>query len=420
MEPQASVEWTVTAAGEQPRQWRADGDPWIVPATFLDDARATAAPERSSASLLWWLRAPSAPALVRLWVRPAPSHCPSDAGEPNDSEDSATVVAEGAPLPPLHLCPGDEDWFARDLAAGERLDAELWLDAPEGELQLALYEKGNTSPVATSAGSGSPQRLSWRSSQATTVSLVVRGRGPSSNEYALTTEVVHSAQACPDFDFAGPSASAAALLPLGERVGLAVCPTRPDWFYRPVGLAQNTRLRVTSPLPVARLSIEAFQGDTSLGATSGLGAAVLDLPPTTASVHYKVSAAGTDEPVAYRAELSALPSEDTCGNQPAREAMTTWSSPMEWVGLPICGGTGRVEMGVVRPLDRIRVSVSANTDASPYTVSVWAGDDGPMASCSTVSGACSLEWLSLSTSAWSVRVEADPATQVLDAFVSVD
>ncbi|MCC7070422.1 MAG: hypothetical protein IT383_03810 [Deltaproteobacteria bacterium] len=82
------------------------------------------------------------------------------------------------------LCPGDLDFFAIEMEAGEALSATLSFDGGAADLDLAfLDDQGRV--VAQAAGTAAPELLRQRFTWAGTVYLRVRGFGFSSGAYQL-------------------------------------------------------------------------------------------------------------------------------------------------------------------------------------------------------------------------------------------
>lgn len=117
------------------------------------------------------------------------SGCTEDANEPNDTEAQATVVATGM-LPALKVCGATTDWFSLDLGAGDRLDASIAFQNVNGNLSLAVFREGETSPIMTSDGAGNSEAVDGgiALTAGTYLVQVTLGAG-GGNEYALTTSV---------------------------------------------------------------------------------------------------------------------------------------------------------------------------------------------------------------------------------------
>ncbi len=101
--------------------------------------------------------------------------CDTDAYEPNDNEQQATVLSDmqfsqsGSDwileLSGLHICkPGPEDWFALDLLQGDQVTVEIFFTNSDGDIDMYMYDPtggtvdsstttGNTEVVTFSTGS---------------------------------------------------------------------------------------------------------------------------------------------------------------------------------------------------------------------------------------------------------------------------
>jgi hypothetical protein len=117
--------------------------------------------------------------------------CEDDAFEPNDG-------AVGAPLPTpdtyaLHLCPCDEDWFAFDAAADDRIHAVLDFDGAAINIDARLYRASDAGdPVATSANTTDQEEIDYTVPAAGDDRYFLRVYPPddstASGDYALTID----------------------------------------------------------------------------------------------------------------------------------------------------------------------------------------------------------------------------------------
>jgi hypothetical protein len=192
---------------------------------------------------------PSSGACVSLTCRP-------DRLEPNDLPDEAAPLSPGR-LDGLNLCPGDRDWFAIELARGDRLlviASTDFLDSQNFRLVLfspdaaeVLREDNLLLDQVVPAPGAYLLRVQSLSSQV---------------DYALLTTVSRGVP-CDDDDLE-PNDSALQARPVGagSLTGLVICPRDEDWFVleRPAG----TRL-------VARIDYPALEGDLDLDLLAGDG-----------------------------------------------------------------------------------------------------------------------------------------------------
>lgn len=112
--------------------------------------------------------------------------CAADFFEPNDAPGTPATAPEGVPLNGS-VCPGDQDFFVIDVAAGEAVDATLTFNGTESDLDLAFVDAAGAL-IAQDAGGEFPERLRRRFPDATTVFVRVRGFGTSTGDYTLTIE----------------------------------------------------------------------------------------------------------------------------------------------------------------------------------------------------------------------------------------
>lgn len=123
-------------------------------------------------------------------VRTPGAPCGPDAFEGplgNDTLETATapsLVPVNATLL-ARVCPGDVDYLAVDLLAGEGIDAQLSFDASATDLDLALFSMSTGALLDRSAGLSAPEALRYRSPFDQTVVLRVRGFGNASGPYSL-------------------------------------------------------------------------------------------------------------------------------------------------------------------------------------------------------------------------------------------
>ncbi len=83
---------------------------------------------------------------------PTPTSCPNDWKEPNDSFETAALLAPGSNYLSLYICPnGDEDWFQFSVNVGQTID--LSLNTLPADYDLYLYDP-NGAQVAQSNNGG--------------------------------------------------------------------------------------------------------------------------------------------------------------------------------------------------------------------------------------------------------------------------
>jgi len=164
------------------------------------------------------------------------STCTDDALEENDGALSATPLAGSFADPTLAACPGDSDWFAWSLAAGDTLDVTLTFDHAGGDIDAELLDaNGSTVDIANSTSDD--EVLTFTAQSAGTASLQVflqndQGAFPG-NPYEL--DVVHtpgSAGCIDDSAEENDSFPNPSTLTTGNTPGLVACPFDADvWSF---------------------------------------------------------------------------------------------------------------------------------------------------------------------------------------------
>ena len=115
------------------------------------------------------------------------SGCTEDASEPNDVEAQATALTPGT-LTALQVCGATTDWFTFDLGPGDRMTSVIDFQNVNGNLALAVFAEGSSTPIMSSNGSGNTETVNTGIALASGTYLlrVTLGAG-GGNEYALTS-----------------------------------------------------------------------------------------------------------------------------------------------------------------------------------------------------------------------------------------
>ena len=202
---------------------------------------------------------------------------PDDGHEENDAAFNATPIrlppeGEAEVRPDLILCPGDEDWFAVEVPAGEALEARIKFDHDQGDLELELLD-AQLDLVDSSSGAGDGEIVRIEQVGADAVFYVrIYGSGGAGADYQL--EIRNPGGVVVDCSDGGyepnDDAAAATGLAAGSHPGLFVCNTQPpdeDWYA--VDLLAGERLH-------ARIDFDAADGDLDLYLYDAGGANELD------------------------------------------------------------------------------------------------------------------------------------------------
>lgn len=72
-----------------------------------------------------------------------------DAAEPNDRPTDPTEWSRATPSVQGYVCPGNQDWYAFTLAAGETIAITVNLTHEDGDLDLKLYSGAEPDPLTT-------------------------------------------------------------------------------------------------------------------------------------------------------------------------------------------------------------------------------------------------------------------------------
>jgi hypothetical protein len=166
-----------------------------------------------------------------VFEREVGTTCPDDAYEPNDALDQSRPLVGGT-YEDFTICPGDDDLFIFEAAAGSRLELGVDFTHAEGDIDLFLLDaQGQQLAAATSRTDD--ERLSWTSDASGT--LVVRVAlseelgGMPGNLYGLSLQGARPA--CLD-DIFEPDDEAGAATATGNGAyrDLTICPDDDDWF----------------------------------------------------------------------------------------------------------------------------------------------------------------------------------------------
>lgn len=241
--------------------------------------------------------------------------CEVDALEPNGSPyepenvaDQAAAVAAGE-YDGLFVCRGDDDWYAIELAEGERLTVTAAFTHLEGDIDLALYAPDGATLIADSASLQNTESVGLlRAPMAGTWLLRVylaAGDGTAVvNGYGLTVEV-EPADACADDRFEpNGSAQEAELLPDG-RHDLTLCPGDEDWFRFSIPAGNTVSFQVASGDAGVRITLF----DPS-GAEVDDDLRRIAHEATTSGFHLLRAQVVADEPVVYQLVVAGVSGVD--------------------------------------------------------------------------------------------------------------
>lgn len=162
---------------------------------------------------------------------PACQGCIEDRLENNDVPDQSYNIEAPTTYDELTICPGDDDYYAAQIPAGQRLNVELNFVHAEGNIDAELLSEG--SRVAESISEDDGELITWASAMNATYLLRVYLAGDSGefegNEYSM---VVGMEPDCIDDDLEpNDDTTSATHVSVGNYPHLHACPDEFD-FYR--------------------------------------------------------------------------------------------------------------------------------------------------------------------------------------------
>ncbi len=178
---------------------------------------------------------------------PAAVPCTDDGFEENDTPGGAAGVEEGTQRG-LRVCPGDLDYYAFDLDAGDELRVDLVFSHDEGNIDLRLMEDGTERILASSLSTSDRETITYTAPESGTFLIRVNLNGDSGrtpgNSYDMTIVHEPAVLLCEDDGLENnDSISRATPIEEGDFPGLQVCPGDLDFFS--IDLNEGDELTVT-------------------------------------------------------------------------------------------------------------------------------------------------------------------------------
>jgi hypothetical protein len=181
--------------------------------------------------------------------------CQADEFEPNGSPIGAGVVQDAALLAEgqyddLVACDGDDDWYAVELQADQRLAANIAFTSANGDLEMALYASDQMTLLDSSEGLQNTESVALLRAPAAgryyvRVYLAEGDNVNVANAYSLEIDV-GDADECADDDYPlNGDRDNAALLPDG-RHDLVLCPGDEDWFRFAIAAGNTVSFRLAA------------------------------------------------------------------------------------------------------------------------------------------------------------------------------
>lgn len=196
--------------------------------------------------------------------------CQADPFEPNGSPIGGGVVQDAALIeegeyPDLVACDGDDDWYAVELAADQRLAANIAFSSADGDLEMALYASDQVTRLDLSDGLQNTETVALpRAPMAgryyVRVFMAAGDEANVANRYDLEIDI-GDANECADDDYPNNGdRMTAALLPDG-RHDLVLCPGDEDWFRFAIAAGNTVSFRLAAGDAGAEISLFNPDGD---------------------------------------------------------------------------------------------------------------------------------------------------------------
>jgi hypothetical protein len=344
--------------------------------------------------------------------------CDDDAFEPDDDLATARAVDDGVPMIGVR-CPGDDDWFRFDLAAGEAVSATL---ASPGDLDLALMLGDEI--VIYSAVPGTEERIAFIAPGPLTLALRVTGAPDAMGAYVLTVDL--GVFVCTDDAWEPNDTQAEAVLAGdGEEFAGQLCAGDLDWFA--VDLASGERL-------IADLAVFGAGNPLRLyvhrpdGQTVAMGTSVYDhehleyVAPSAGRYGLRVFGPNGAENV-YLLMVTVVPSVPPCvddafddgGGNDTRETAAPLSLPepsRELVLYPqVCEGDDDWYAVDVTAGDVLSFTVQSIPPANSLTVQLHDPTGALLGSERTWEGSASVDIPALTTGRYTARVFSEDPEQ---------
>lgn len=200
----------------------------------------------------------------------APQPCEDDTLEPNDAREDAGTVAPGL-ISDLRLCPGDEDWFAIGLNAGDDIRVELNFSHDAGDLDLLLFAPDVEMPLAASRTRNDDEGVGFTDVPVSGVYHIrVLGAEPEvENDYLMIIERTEPPTECEDDELEdNDNTEQPAPFPGGEVVG-QICSGDEDWFSVQGNAGGTMNVELEYILEDGNLNLQVFDPN---GVSIGLSA----------------------------------------------------------------------------------------------------------------------------------------------------
>ena len=175
-----------------------------------------------------------------------PSDCRDDGYEDNDTRATAAVVLGGT-LTGTVVCPGDADYYAIDLSAGDELDIYATFSDAAGDVDVLLYNSDGT-VVGRAVSVSDDESISYvatRSGRYVVHVYLLGDDGVAGNTYELDLDVTSAGPACDTDRFENNDTFETAIdFDAGSYTDLIVCDDDDDFYGFDLGAGDVIQIDV--------------------------------------------------------------------------------------------------------------------------------------------------------------------------------
>lgn len=175
-----------------------------------------------------------------------PTDCRDDGYEDNDTRIDAAVVLGGT-LDGLVVCPGDSDYFAIDLAAGDDLAITATFSDAAGDLDLLLFNADGTvvGSAVTITDNETIDYTATRSGRYVVQAYLLGDDDVLGNTYELDLDVTSAGPACDTDRFEDNDTESTAIdFDAGAYTSLIVCDDDDDYYAFDLGVGDTINIDV--------------------------------------------------------------------------------------------------------------------------------------------------------------------------------
>lgn len=294
---------------------------------------------------VYWLRVTGKPAAKRIdyeMVVQALTGCKPDADEPNNFPLQAKLI-NPEPRTNLTVCPGDQDFYAVKIDAGQRLTAGTVFSASAGSLRMELIASDLVSVMAEAKDPTDGQLIVQQIGRTGTYYLRIFGADKIvSNRYDLVVELSAGCQADSREPNGSPLSATALTPPVSER--LSLCNADEDWFKVDAKAGQILNGQVRFPTAQGDLQLDLYSTDRTTRLATSQGASdseeIERLITADGSYYLRVYGRTASDQNTYTLDVLVRGTPciaDTSEPNNTPLSATLWATPAP-AGLSICNG----------------------------------------------------------------------------------